>query len=67
MPKTLACRLGRHSWEPRAEEGETYTVCAVCGKTGGRPGDKTVRNLDDLYDARDNWTQDKGKYTQHGQ
>ena len=30
--KKLACRLGRHRWTARVEEGETYKVCAHCGK-----------------------------------
>ena len=32
MPKKLACRLGRHDWTTRVEEGESYKVCAACGK-----------------------------------
>ena len=67
MAKTLACLLGRHAWESRAEAGVSYRVCAVCGKADLSLGDKPVRNLDDLYDARDNWTQGKGTYTKHGQ
>jgi hypothetical protein len=31
--KKLACRLGRHDWTTHVERGETYKVCAVCGKT----------------------------------
>jgi hypothetical protein len=30
--KKLACRLGRHEWTTRVEEGESYKVCASCGK-----------------------------------
>jgi hypothetical protein len=33
---TLACRLGRHQWVRRVEQGESYTVCAVCGKPPSR-------------------------------
>jgi hypothetical protein len=33
MAKKLACRLGRHDWTTRADEGESYKVCAYCGKT----------------------------------
>jgi hypothetical protein len=29
--------LGRHDWTTRGEEGESYTVCAVCGKTPPDP------------------------------
>jgi hypothetical protein len=32
MAKKLACRLGRHDWTTRVEEGESYKVCANCGK-----------------------------------
>ncbi len=31
--KKLACRLGRHEWTSHVEEGESYKVCASCGKT----------------------------------
>jgi hypothetical protein len=31
--KKLACRLGRHDWTTRVEEGESYEVCASCGKS----------------------------------
>jgi hypothetical protein len=31
--KKLACRLGRHDWTTRVDEGESYKVCAYCGKT----------------------------------
>jgi hypothetical protein len=31
--KKLACRLGRHDWTTRVEEGESYKVCAACGTT----------------------------------
>ena len=33
MAKKLACRMGRHEWTTRVEEGESYKVCASCGKT----------------------------------
>jgi hypothetical protein len=39
--KKLACRLGRHEWTTRVEEGESSKVCAACGKTppsAGYPG-----------------------------
>ena len=40
MPRTLACRVGRHKWSTKVEQGETYTVCAGCGKERrGRWGD----------------------------
>jgi hypothetical protein len=32
VAKKLACRLGRHEWTTRVEGGESYKVCAVCGK-----------------------------------
>jgi hypothetical protein len=35
--KRLACRLGRHDWTTRVEGGESYKVCAVCGKTPPDP------------------------------
>jgi len=44
MAKKLACRLGRHDWTTRVEEGESYRVCAVCGKAApdqGRPGSES--------------------------
>ena len=44
MAKKLACRLGRHDWTTRVEEGESYRVCAACGKaaqTRGRPGSES--------------------------
>lgn len=31
--KKLACRLGRHEWTTRVEGGESYKVCAACGKS----------------------------------
>jgi hypothetical protein len=47
--KKLACRLGRHEWTTRVEEGESYKVCASCGKTppdsrrsGPDPGQRNV-------------------------
>jgi hypothetical protein len=36
----LSCRLGRHAWTVRVNQGESYKVCAACGKTprrGGKP------------------------------
>ena len=33
LMKKLACRLGRHDWTTRVEGGESYKVCAVCGKS----------------------------------
>jgi hypothetical protein len=39
--KKLACRLGRHEWTTRVEEGESYKVCSSCGKSppgSGRSG-----------------------------
>ena len=44
--KKLACRLGRHDWTTRVEEGEEYKVCAACGKTApdsGRSGAELER------------------------
>jgi hypothetical protein len=35
--KRLACRLGRHKWTTRVEEGESYEVCVACGKEPRRP------------------------------
>jgi hypothetical protein len=32
MAKPLACWFGRHTWVTRTYEGDTYKVCAVCGK-----------------------------------
>jgi hypothetical protein len=37
VPKKLACKLGRHDWTTRVEEGESYKVCANCGKTQANP------------------------------
>ena len=36
--KKLACRLGRHDWTTRVEGGESYKVCASCGKTPREQG-----------------------------
>jgi len=33
VAKTLACRVGHHTWTSHVEGGETYKVCSVCGKT----------------------------------
>jgi len=33
VAKKLACRLGRHEWTTRVDEGESYKVCAACGKS----------------------------------
>ena len=33
VAKKLHCRLGRHRWTTRVERGESYTVCAACGKS----------------------------------
>jgi hypothetical protein len=63
----MMCWIGRHDYVTRTESGESYTVCAECGKAGSRPGDKAVRNLDDLYQPSDNWTQGKGTRTRQGQ
>ena len=38
--KKLACWLGRHDWTTRVEGGESYKVCAVCGKTPPDPPEK---------------------------
>lgn len=35
--KKLACRLGRHQWTTRVEGGQSFEVCAVCGKTRPDP------------------------------
>ena len=32
MAKPLACRVGRHKWSTKVEQGETYIVCTACGK-----------------------------------
>ena len=40
MAKKLACRLGRHDWTTHVEEGESYKVCANCGKTPRAPRGK---------------------------
>jgi hypothetical protein len=62
----VMCLMGRHEYVARSEGGETYTVCARCGKAGG-PGDEVVRNFDDLYQPSENWIQEKGKQTRQGQ
>lgn len=44
--KKLACRVGRHDWTTRVEEGESYKVCAACGKSppdSRRPGQDSER------------------------
>ena len=41
--KKLACMLGRHQWTRRVESGESYKVCAACGKSPReleRPGQR---------------------------
>jgi len=47
--KKLACSLGRHEWTTRVAGGESYKVCAACGKTppgslppGSEPGHHAV-------------------------
>jgi hypothetical protein len=35
--KKLACRVGRHDWTTRVEGGESYKVCAACGKSPRDP------------------------------
>ena len=47
MAKSLACRIGRHSWTTRVEGGETYRVCAACGKAPSGPRGK--KPLSDAY------------------
>ena len=50
MAKKLACRLGRHDWTTHVEEGESYKVCAACGKSPrapGQPGEPTDHGLSD--------------------
>jgi hypothetical protein len=37
MAKKLACMLGRHDWVTHVERGESYKVCAACGKTPPDP------------------------------
>jgi hypothetical protein len=37
MARKLACRLGRHDWTTHVEEGESYKVCAACGKLPREP------------------------------
>ncbi len=32
MRKTLSCRLGRHKWTTHVARGESFKVCARCGK-----------------------------------
>ena len=32
VAKKLSCRIGRHAWTTRVEQGESYKVCSVCGK-----------------------------------
>jgi hypothetical protein len=49
VAKKLACRLGRHEWTTRVEKGESYTVCAVCGKT---PPDPPAGGPDKQGDAK---------------
>jgi hypothetical protein len=38
MAKRLACWLGRHAWTIYVEGGESYKVCAACGKSPREPG-----------------------------
>jgi hypothetical protein len=38
MGKRLACWLGRHEWTTRVVGGESYKVCAACGKSPREPG-----------------------------
>ena len=54
MAKKLACRLGRHEWTTRVEEGETFKVCAACGKTppdSGWPAAVTEQPVTSGFDA----------------
>ena len=29
----LSCWIGRHTWTTQVEQGESYKVCSVCGKS----------------------------------
>lgn len=37
----IMCLIGRHEYVQRSEDGETYSVCAECGKVGRSSGDPT--------------------------
>jgi len=45
MAKKIACMLGRHDWVTHVEGGESYKVCAACGKSPREPGQPTDRGL----------------------
>jgi hypothetical protein len=51
--KKLACRLGRHDWTTRVEEGESYKVCAACGKSQREPGQQGHGVIDEGTDAKE--------------
>ena len=38
MLKVLACRVGRHTWTSRVQEGQKFMVCGGCGKEKAGPG-----------------------------
>jgi hypothetical protein len=38
LMKKLACMLGRHDWTTHVEDGESYKVCAACGKSPREQG-----------------------------
>jgi hypothetical protein len=46
MLKTLACRIGRHDWTTRIEQGESYKVCTACGKTATGSGKPPMSGTD---------------------
>jgi hypothetical protein len=44
----LGCRLGRHTWATRIEQGESYEVCTACGKQQGRADRDPLVGTDDV-------------------
>ena len=47
---SLSCRLGRHAWTRRTEQGESYMVSAACGKYPSRTRAKIQRATGGLDD-----------------
>ena len=47
--RTLSCWLGRHSWTSRADHGESYEICSVCGKLRQGVVQDSFAVTDDIY------------------
>jgi hypothetical protein len=60
MLKMLACRVGRHAWTSRVEEGQTFMVCGVCGKEKDQSG-RGIQMPGAFGRAIDSWSKSEGR------